>query len=84
MRKAIITGSFDPITSGHRDLIIRASRIFDQVTVLVVGNTEKSCGLFTPAERLELINLVIADMPVENADAILFDGLTSDAAHEIG
>ena len=41
MRNAIITGSFDPITSGHAYLIKRSSRIFDHVTVVVVGNTEK-------------------------------------------
>ena len=84
MRNAIITGSFDPITSGHADLIKRSSRIFDHVTVVVVGNTEKSSGLFTPAERLELIDLAISEMDLSNADSLLFDGLTSDAAHKLG
>lgn len=84
MKKAILTGSFDPVTSGHADLIVRASRMFDHVTVVIVGNTEKSRGAFTLDERLELMKLTINAMPINNVDAILFGGLTSDIAHEIG
>ncbi len=84
MRKAIITGSFDPVTSGHADLILRAARMFDHVTVLVVGNTKKANGVFALEERLELIRLAISALPCNNADAMLYEGLTSDAARELG
>ena len=57
MKNAIITGSFDPITSGHEDLIRRAARLFDHVTVVILANTEKQSGTFTPDERLRLAEL---------------------------
>ena len=38
MRKCVYPGSFDPITNGHLDVIIRASKIFDEVVVLVGNN----------------------------------------------
>lgn len=84
MRKAILTGSFDPVTSGHADLIMRASRMFDHVTVVIVGNTKKAGGAFTLDERLELMKLTLEALPIDNADAVLFGGLTSDIAHELG
>ena len=40
MRNAIITGSFDPVTAGHTDLFLRAARLFDTVTVVILANTE--------------------------------------------
>ena len=81
MKKAIITGSFDPITTGHVDLIRRASKIFDEVIVAVLSNAEKA-GMFTPEERFELVSAAVA--PIGGASAILWDGLTSDAARENG
>ena len=45
MTTAIITGSFDPITAGHTDLILRAAKMFDKVYVVIVFNTEKAGGL---------------------------------------
>lgn len=84
MRKAIITGSFDPVTSGHEDLILRSAKMFDHVTVLVVGNTKKASGVFTLEERLELIRMTLSALPCDHADAVLYEGLTSDAAHELG
>ncbi|MEJ5919580.1 MULTISPECIES: pantetheine-phosphate adenylyltransferase [unclassified Corynebacterium] len=47
-------GSYDPLTSGHLDVIERASVLFEQVTVLVTHNPNKS-GLFTADERMDLI-----------------------------
>lgn len=47
-------GSYDPLTSGHLDVIERAAALFDQVTVLVTHNPHKS-GMFTPEERMDLI-----------------------------
>ena len=47
-------GSFDPVTNGHLDIFTRAARTFDEVTVLVTYNPNKS-GLFTAEERVKLI-----------------------------
>lgn len=82
MKKAMITGSFDPITVGHVDLVRRAARLFDTVYVVVFANTEKKGGLFTPDERLLLCEAAIAD--IKGASALKFDGLTSDIAHSMG
>ena len=54
MKKAIYPGTFDPFTKGHDDILQRALRVFDEVTVLVaVAPTKKS--LFTQDERVEMI-----------------------------
>ena len=51
---AVCPGSFDPVTMGHVDIITRAARSFDHVTVLVTANPNKN-GLFSVEERMELI-----------------------------
>ena len=82
MRRAVITGSFDPVTSGHEDLIRRAAAMFDRVTVVILANTEKASGMFPPADRLRFCQEVCREIP--GADAVLWGGLTSDAARELG
>lgn len=59
-KKALIAGTFDPITSGHEDVIRRAAEIFDEVYVSVVVNNSKS-PLFTAEERVALCKKVFAD-----------------------
>ena len=54
MTHACCPGSYDPLTSGHLDVIERTSALFDDVTVLVTHNPNKS-GMFTPEERMDLI-----------------------------
>jgi len=54
VKSAVCPGSFDPVTYGHLDIIERASAHFDQVIVAVLENRSKS-GLFTIAERIEMI-----------------------------
>ena len=54
MRRAIYPGSFDPITNGHLDVIVRARKLFDEVVVAVAHNIEKD-PLFTLEERLQLL-----------------------------
>lgn len=61
-KKALIAGTFDPITSGHEDVIRRAAEIFDEVIVSVVVNNSKS-PLFTAEERVLLCKKVFADDP---------------------
>lgn len=78
----MITGSFDPVTSGHLDLVRRSAAMFDEVWVVILANTEKKSGLFAPDERLELVNAAVADIP--NVHSMVYGGLTSDAAEQIG
>ncbi|MCG8568289.1 MAG: pantetheine-phosphate adenylyltransferase [Desulfobacterales bacterium] len=74
---AVYPGSFDPLTNGHADVIERALEIFDEVIVAVLNNPKKK-GLFTPDERVDMINECFKDHPNVKADA--FDGLLVDYA----
>ncbi|NCY02099.1 MAG: pantetheine-phosphate adenylyltransferase [Planctomycetia bacterium] len=71
-RKAVYTGSFDPITLGHLDVIERASRIFDTVVVGVGINPEKQ-PIFTLAERVRLVRDSTAHLDTVQVE--LFSGL---------
>lgn len=82
MRQAIIPGSFDPVTCGHLDIIERAARIFDQVWAVVFHNPEKNGGLFSIAERLEMLTEATKHIPNVRIDAS--DGLLVDYARERG
>ncbi len=68
MKKAICPGSFDPITNGHLDIIKRAAELFDEVTVLVTVNPDKSC-VFSPEERCALIEKAVGDIPNVKTDS---------------
>lgn len=81
MTVAIYPGSFDPVHLGHLDLIERASRVFDRVIVAVARNSEKE-GLFTPAERIEMLRA--ASSHLRNVEIDAFDGLTVEYARGRG
>ena len=73
MKTAIYPGSFDPITSGHLNIIRRAANIFDRLIVCVMVNAGKH-PMFTLEERTELIQRVTNDLPnvtVESSNALL-------------
>src|SRR6516225_5697425 len=74
---AIYPGSFDPLTSGHLDLIERGAQIFDHLVVAVLTNLEKQ-PLFTSRERVEMLQLVTAGM--RNVSVDTFDGLLVEYA----
>ena len=82
MRTAICSGSFDPITLGHLDIIRRAAVCFDRVCVCVSPNAEKKNQMFTPEEKLLLVRTAVADLP--NVEAELFPGLLADFAVDHG
>ena len=67
MKTAIYPGSFDPITSGHLNIIRRASSIFDKLIVCVMVNAGKN-PMFTQEERVELIPRVTGDLPNVEVD----------------
>ncbi len=77
MRKriAVCPGSFDPVTYGHRDIIRRASEIFDEVIVLVSVNHSKSPS-FSVTERIDMIKAVTDDL--DNIEIDSFNGLLAD------
>ena len=68
MKIAIYPGSFDPVTSGHLNIIRRASKIFDRLIVCVMVNAGKK-PMFTQDERVDLIRRVTADLPNVEVDA---------------
>ena len=68
MKIAIYPGSFDPITTGHLNIIQRAAKIFDKLIVCVMVNAGKRSPMFTREERVELIRRVIRDMPNVEVD----------------
>jgi pantetheine-phosphate adenylyltransferase len=75
MKKAIFPGSFDPITIGHIDVIKRALKLFDQITVGVARREEKS-PIFTLSEREQMVKKVLAN--IKRIEVKSFDGLLVD------
>ena len=67
MKIAIYPGSFDPVTSGHLNIIRRAAKIFDRLIVCVMVNSGKN-PMFTQEERVELIRRVTSDIPNVEVD----------------
>ncbi len=68
MKIAIYPGSFDPITTGHLNIIQRAAKIFDKLIVCVMVNAGKRSPMFTREERVELIRRVTKDIPNVEVD----------------
>ena len=80
-RIAVYPGSFDPLTNGHVDIIMRGSRIFDRIIVAILVNPEKT-PLFTIDERLDMARDVFRDEPHVEIEA--FGGLLVDYAQRRG
>lgn len=79
--RAAYTGTFDPITNGHADVIRRAAKMFPELIVAVANNTSKK-SIFTPEERLQLAEQVVGDL--ENVAVMATQGLIVDFAREHG
>ena len=77
MRTVIYPGSFDPLTNGHLDVIKRATKLFDRVSVAVAESSSKK-PFFTLAERKRMLAGVVKDIP--NVTATSFPGLLVDFA----
>ena len=78
MKRAIYPGSFDPVTLGHLNIIKRAAAIFDELIVLVCVNSSKNSGMFSPEERVELLQKVTDHLPNVKVDCCT--GLVADYA----
>lgn len=77
MKRAIYPGSFDPVTYGHLDIIRRAAEIFEELTVSVLNNTQKT-PLFSVEERVTILKEATKDIP--NVKVESFSGLLVDYA----
>jgi pantetheine-phosphate adenylyltransferase len=72
---AVYPGSFDPLTNGHVDIILRGARLFDRIVVAILVNAEKA-PLFTIAERVDIAREVFkahASVEVDTFDGLLVD-----------
>jgi pantetheine-phosphate adenylyltransferase len=78
-RLAIYPGSFDPLTNGHVDIILRGARLFERILVAVLVNADKR-PMFAPAERVAMVREVFREYP--NVEVDTFDGLLVDYARE--
>ena len=83
---AIVPGTYDPVTLGHLDVIERARKVFDHVTVGVAASRGKrGVGTaFTLEERGAMIEEVIGDKGLTRVDVHPFEGLLVDFCHEMG
>ena len=84
MKKAVVPGTYDPLTSGHLDIIERASGLFSEVVVGVAASPHKNGGgpLFSLEERVDLARA--ATVHLSNVTVIPFDQLLVDFAASIG
>jgi len=78
---AVYPGTFDPVTNGHIDLIVRSSALFDQVSVAILKNKDKF-PLFTIEERVEMLEEAVRSLT--NVSITTFDGLLVNIAQDIG
>ncbi len=83
--KAIYPGSFDPMTCGHLDVIRRSAEIFDELTVSVLNNVNKS-ALFSVEERVNILKEATKDIPnvkIESFSGLLIDYARSKNIHVV-
>ena len=79
MRHCIYPGTFDPITHGHLDVLARATKLFERVTVAIALDPTKA-PLFTADERVAMIEPTVA--PFKNVRIVTFSGLLVNFARE--
>ncbi len=85
MRKAVCSGSFDPVTNGHLDIVSRAAKLYDEVTIAVGVNQSKSF-LFGVDERIEMVQeatAVYGNVLVEPVSGLLVDFCRARGIHLI-
>jgi len=83
MKVGIYPGSFDPITLGHLDIIIRASKLVDKLVIGVLKNISKKT-VFTVEERVEFVERVLKENNLDDRVTVQsFDGLLVDFAKEL-
>ncbi len=86
MRRCVCPGSYDPVTLGHLDVVLRARELFDEVVVAVLHNPEKDAGRdgsFAVDERMALVRAALGDRPGVRVEAFA-DRLLVDVCREVG
>lgn len=84
MRSGIFPGTFDPVTEGHLDIIVRSRKVLDRVVVAVARAYHKST-LFPAEERVALIRECLAERTdARGVEVVSFDGLLADFARASG
>jgi pantetheine-phosphate adenylyltransferase len=73
--KMLYAGTFDPVTNGHLDVIVRAARLTEGLIVGILKNSAKNC-YFTTEDRTEMLHIATRD--IENVEIDVFDGLLAD------
>ena len=81
MSTAVCPGSFDPVTNGHLDVVARAAAVYDQVLVAVLVNEAKT-AVFSPDERISMIDVAVHDLQLANVRVLSFEGLLVDFCRE--
>ena len=79
--KALYTGSFDPLTNGHFNIIKRAAKLYDELTIGIIVNPSKKCA-FTLEERKKMIGETLKDF--KNVKVEHFSGLLADYVNSNG
>ncbi|HEY4249164.1 MAG TPA: pantetheine-phosphate adenylyltransferase [Lacunisphaera sp.] len=79
MKLCIYPGTFDPVTYGHLDVLERAAKLFEHVTVAVAISSTKN-ALFTADQRVELVRANLGHLP--NVDVLSFEGLLVEFARK--
>ena len=81
MKVAIYPGTFDPITKGHIDIIVRSIKFVDKL-IIAVSNNNKKNTLFKINERVEMVKEVLQDEKISNIEVDSFDGLLMTYANK--
>ena len=81
MTIAVYPGTFDPMTNGHLDILVRAAKLYDKLIVGVLHNSEKT-PLFSVEERVTILSKATQD--IANVEVCAFEGLSVDFAKECG
>ncbi|AZQ57531.1 pantetheine-phosphate adenylyltransferase [Maribacter sp. MJ134] len=80
MRRAIFPGSFDPLTLGHHDIIMRGIPLFDELIIAIGKNADKKY-MFSLEERMNFIVEAFKDQP--NVKVLTYEGLTVDFCQKV-
>jgi pantetheine-phosphate adenylyltransferase len=87
VRRCVCPGSFDPVTTGHLDVIARAAALFDEVVVAVLSNPAKRSA-FPPAERVAMLTEAVGGLPAGAAGSVRVEavagGLLVDYCRRVG
>lgn len=80
MKRAVFPGSFDPITLGHEDILLRSLPLFDEIIIAIGQNSEKNY-MFSEAERINFIKTVFKEVPKIKVQT--YHGLTINFCQEV-